>query len=450
MKKLNQGAKFLIGITILLLSVNIALGTILYKKSSSALLSMIQQRMLDVSNIAASMIDGNMLEKIHASDTNTEEYQTVLKILKHFKDNSKLSYIYCVRDNGNQKFTFLVDPAEDDPGEYDSPVVTTEALYKASLGTPAVDQEAYEDNWGLFYSAYSPVFNAAGKVTGIVGVDADAEWYEKQLFNLIVTIVITVCVSLFVGLCLIGIFIHVNRIRISSVYDQLSILTTNVKDILYEIDKVYEKKIGYLNIGIRDAFNSVSHDYTIRALKNSVQALASTLGEKLELLRKQTQVDGLTSLKNKASYMARISEIDKHIGDCPNFSVIEFDICGLKRINDDHGHEYGDMIIVDTANLIRHVFGEDNVYRFGSDEFIGIFNEMSEAALQELFEKFEDNLSNLNKMPQRQKVHLHISKGCATFNKGTDKSYNDVLKRANREMYADKARFYSSRVKSMS
>lgn len=445
MKKLNQGAKFLIGITIMLLTINITLGIVLFKQSSSALFSSIQRRMLDVSNIVASMLDGNVLEKIQASDINKYEYKTVLRTLKLVKDNTELNYIYCIRDNGDKKFTFTVDPSEEDPGEFGSPVVFTDALYRASLGTPAADQNSYEDNWGIFYSAYSPVFNSAGKVAGIVAVDFEADWYDKQLSNLIFTIIITVVISVLAGFFMVIIFININRRRICSVYEQLDILTNNVKGILYEIDKVTERKIGYLSVGILDAFNSVKHDYTIRALKNLVQALACKLGEKLDLVRQQTQIDGLTSLKNKASYMSRVSEIDKNIDENSNFSVVEFDICGLKKINDNHGHEYGDMIIVDTANLLRHVFGADNIYRFGSDEFIGIFNNIADTELKKLLITFEENISNLNKMPQREKAPLHISKGFATFDNAIDKCYNDVLKRASKEMYDDKANFYTSR-----
>lgn len=442
MIKFNQSAKVLICITLMLVAINVALGIVLFRQSSSALFSSIQKRMLDVANISASMIDGDILEKIRDGDINKDEYQIVLNILKRIKNNSKLNYIYCVKDDGNKKFVFTVDPSEDDPGEYGSPVVYTDALYKASLGTPAVDDNPYEDNWGLFYSAYSPVFNSSGKVAGIVAVDFDAEWYDKQLLNLILTIVITIVVSMVAALFIVFFSIRINRKRIISVYEQLDILTANVKGILYEIDKVSERKIGYLNFGIREAFNSVKHDYTLRAIKNSVQALACKLEEKLVLIREWGQTDGLTSLKNKSAYKDRISEIDRQIGKNSNFSVAEFDICGLKKINDNHGHEYGDMMIVDTANILRHVFGADNIYRFGSDEFVGVFNDITEDELKELFVKFDENISNLNNTPQRHRVRLYVSKGFASFNSETDKCYNDVHKRANKEMYDDKSKFY--------
>ena len=192
MAKLNPSAKFIIAITIILVATNITLGTLLYRQSSSALFSIIQNRMLDVVRIAASMIDGNVLARIKDNDTRKEEYQTVYRILKQIRANSGLNYIYCVHDDGNKKFSFTVDPSEEDPGEFGSPVIYTDALYEASQGTAAVDQNPYEDNWGMFYSAYSPVYDSAGKVAGIVAVDFDAEWYEKQLRDLILTIVIAI------------------------------------------------------------------------------------------------------------------------------------------------------------------------------------------------------------------------------------------------------------------
>ena len=46
-------------------------------------------------------------------------------------------------------------------------LVYTDALYEASKGYAAADNKQYEDAWGTFYSAYSPVFDSDGKVAGI-------------------------------------------------------------------------------------------------------------------------------------------------------------------------------------------------------------------------------------------------------------------------------------------
>ena len=178
---LHRTGKYLIIIGFFLLVVNVTLGIILTRQSSNAIRTMIRNRMLDISNTAAAMLDGDTLEVLEAGDEDTPEYQEVLRILTYYQDNIDLKYIYCIRDMGNKRFVFTVDPTIDDPGEFGEPVVYTDALYRASLGEPSVDSEPYEDDWGRFYSAYSPVFNSKHEVAGIVAVDFSADWYDRQI-----------------------------------------------------------------------------------------------------------------------------------------------------------------------------------------------------------------------------------------------------------------------------
>ncbi len=57
----------------------------------------------------------------------------------------------------------------------------------------------YEDEWGRFYSAYSPVFDSHGKVGGIVAVDFSAEWFDRQLAREMTTTLVMIVVSLVIG-----------------------------------------------------------------------------------------------------------------------------------------------------------------------------------------------------------------------------------------------------------
>ena len=108
-----------------------------------------------------------------------------------------------MRDEGNDRFVFMVDPTLDDPGEFGEPVVTTEALKKAAKGTAAVDEEPYTDSWGRFYSSYTPVFDSKGNVVGIVVVDFSAKWYDDQIFKETGSIIIYSMVSVILGVTLV-------------------------------------------------------------------------------------------------------------------------------------------------------------------------------------------------------------------------------------------------------
>ena len=180
-KKMSLRTRAVLLVSLFLLVTNLALGITLSRQSRDAMKTLINERMLDIVNSAAAMLDGDVLDRLTAADKGTPEYRAVYDTLARFLENINLDYIYYVRDMGDGSFTFGIDPDPVAPGEFGAPVVYTDALYTASLGTPSVDEVPYEDEWGRFYSAFSPVFDSAGKVAGVVTADFNASWYENEI-----------------------------------------------------------------------------------------------------------------------------------------------------------------------------------------------------------------------------------------------------------------------------
>lgn len=54
----------------------------------------------------------------------------------------------------------------------------------------------------------------------------------------------------------------------------------------------------------------------------------------------------------------------------PSGDVTIIDLDNLKYVNDQLGHEFGDKFISKTAENLVDVFGAENVYRLGGDEFL--------------------------------------------------------------------------------
>ena len=126
------------------------------------------------------------------------------------------------------------------------------------------------------------------------------------------------------------------------------------------------------------------------------------------------------------------------------FSVAVFDLNGLKAINDSCGHECGDMAIVDTANLLIGVFGKENIYRIGGDEFIAVEENVSSDDMHALFARLDLCLIEENATEKAYRTPLSISKGYTTFVPDIDTDYNKVFKRADEAMYRDKAEYYKT------
>ncbi|MDO4798235.1 MAG: hypothetical protein Q4A01_09500 [Coriobacteriales bacterium] len=218
----KRTSQYLILLILFLLVVTVSFGYLLMSQSRASIITLMQTRMLDVSNTAAAMIDGDVLESVTPDDKGTDGYERIMKTLTYFQDNIDLKYIYCIRDMGDGTFTFGLDPTVEDPGEFGSPIVYTEALNTASKGTPAADEEHYEDAWGAFYSAYSPVFNSKGEVAGIIAVDFSADWYNEQIATLTRSTVVVALLALLVGGGIVVTIIGRSERRIGFIQGQLN------------------------------------------------------------------------------------------------------------------------------------------------------------------------------------------------------------------------------------
>ena len=202
MKKKNSLSLTVVAVVVLCAVVVLItglIGFVLSSQSSNAMRTLINERMLDISNTAADMLDGDALVGLSAGDVDTPAYREGMRILRTFYDNIELEFIYCIYDRGNGLYVFGIDPS-DDPGAFEDPVSTTPALVAAFDGVCGVDREAYEDAWGVFYSSYSPVFTSDGRVACVVAVDFDANWYNDQLTKQLWIVLTAVFLTLAAGI----------------------------------------------------------------------------------------------------------------------------------------------------------------------------------------------------------------------------------------------------------
>ena len=428
-KKLGRSTWPIIVVCVFLLAVNVTLGFVLTRQSSAAMRTLIEKRMLDVSNTAAAMLDGDTLEKLQAEDRDTPEYQGVLKMLTCFEDNIELEYIYCVRDMGDGSFAFTIDPDAEDPGEFGEHIPYTDALYAASLGTPAVDKVPYEDEWGRFYSAYSPVFDTAGKVAGIVAVDFSAQWYENQINNQVRATVIISGVSLLFAIVIILMISARFRDRFRSMLSEMNVVSDGIETLVHEVTPGSDSPP-------RARANGHASGDEMAELGERIRSLEDQLSAQIAFVRSQAYVDGLTGLGNRTAYEDRVREIEDDIAaGRAAFGVAVFDMNGLKQINDQYGHARGDQAIMKVAQSLKQVFGGERLYRIGGDEFIVVLGDTLTA--------IKSRLGDVDRALAENDAGT-VSKGCAAFAPNEDAGYREVFNRADDAMYEDKKAYYAT------
>ncbi len=114
-----------------------------------------------------------------------------------------------------------------------------------------------------------------------------------------------------------------------------------------------------------------------------------------ERLREASLTDPLTGLGNRRflreEIARRIAQSEPHQ---PAFALMVVDLDRLKPINDHHGHEGGDRVLVGVAEILRHLCREsDTVVRWGGDEFVVLCDAGSLDSAAALAERIRSTVS---------------------------------------------------------
>ena len=94
----------------------------------------------------------------------------------------------------------------------------------------------------------------------------------------------------------------------------------------------------------------------------------------------------------------------------------------------------GDRYIKGAADILDSVY--QNVYRVGGDEFIALVSTRSKEVLLEKKKEMHKKIAEYNEK-ENAALFLQIASGYSSYQEG-DASYEDILKRADKEMYRDK------------
>lgn len=99
-----------------------------------------------------------------------------------------------------------------------------------------------------------------------------------------------------------------------------------------------------------------------------------------------SKIDGLTNLFNRRYVTEVLAQLEKKVD--AEYAVILMDLDHFKTINDQYGHEVGDQVLVQIAEILTaNVRAFDTVGRFGGEEFILILNHHNLEKVYEIAER---------------------------------------------------------------
>ncbi|MFA9463278.1 MAG: GGDEF domain-containing protein [Velocimicrobium sp.] len=206
-----------------------------------------------------------------------------------------------------------------------------------------------------------------------------------------------------------------------------------ISTIFYVVFSIFALSFKDLDVAVNDMINAAIFllaGYFV--CYHSVNTKIENIIGKKEL-KDQRDIDFLTKLYNRGAAQKKIDEcmkIDKALS-----ALILLDIDNFKGVNDTYGHNKGDDILIETAELLRYVFEtKDIISRIGGDEFIVFVPEIK--SLSYLYKKVETVIAEMKQDIHVGDEHCHISVsiGIAVAPEAGD-DFEKIYKSADLAMY---------------
>jgi diguanylate cyclase (GGDEF)-like protein len=150
--------------------------------------------------------------------------------------------------------------------------------------------------------------------------------------------------------------------------------------------------------------------------------------------------DPLTKIYNKGYLLEAIeAEFKRAKALHTDFSMIFFDLDHFKKVNDTYGHEAGDYVLKEFANLVRsnYVRPKDVFARYGGEEFIILLGNMNAKGAAELAEKIRAAIETHAFIYEGKRLPVTTSLGVAELRADMESSAT-LIKAADKALYASK------------
>ncbi len=155
-----------------------------------------------------------------------------------------------------------------------------------------------------------------------------------------------------------------------------------------------------------------------------------------KLLEHKALHDKLTNIYNRQKIDEVLSKVCQFSSRRKEeVSIIMFDIDHFKSVNDTYGHDVGDEILINLANLIKDKIRDDDIFgRWGGEEFILI---MRHANLEDAYSKAQRLKTAIQEREHAGLPKITASFGVTTLQK--EDSPKTLLKRADIALYDAKS-----------
>jgi len=182
-------------------------------------------------------------------------------------------------------------------------------------------------------------------------------------------------------------------------------------------------------------------------LEQRVRDRTAELEQANEEIRRLSVTDEMTGLTNRRGFYLLAEQKLRGTHYLGRKCALAFlDVDGLKRVNDEQGHDVGDMLIKDVAQVLSDMLCESDILaRLGGDEFCVMVTESDSdtATLRDRVAEAFRRFNTTNDRPYRLSASIGVVRTTAI---GATTTVDELLAQADKLMYAEKKANASSRV----
>ena len=160
-------------------------------------------------------------------------------------------------------------------------------------------------------------------------------------------------------------------------------------------------------------------------------------------LKNEADYDVLTNAYSRRRGVEELANAySSFVKGSQNPTLMMFDLDRFKLINDNFGHDIGDVVLRRTVEAINEIIKDtDIIIRWGGDEFIGVFYGLKKEEAIEIAQRILDKINSIE-IPVKTSeiddiVKIEMSIGVTYFSK-SDRQASDAVKRADDAMYESK------------
>ncbi len=151
--------------------------------------------------------------------------------------------------------------------------------------------------------------------------------------------------------------------------------------------------------------------------------------------------DGLTGLFNKRHFRTKFKEEFAYAlrhNEATSLIILDLDL--FKKVNDTFGHQAGDMVLRQLAEVISKTLREEDLFaRYGGEEFVIIFRDQNEQRAYVAAERIRRAVETSKFIWEGKRILVTISLGIATMNQGNFHDPSEMLREADEYLYRSKA-----------